>query len=159
MTTRAPAGQELSGPVPGPEPRDELGQASVELALVLPLLGLLLLAVIQVGLVVRAQLLVAQAAREAARAAAVDPDAEAAQKAAEAAAPLDAQRLLVKVGPRSSPGSLVRVDVSYTARTDVPLVGRLIGDVELHANATMRVEAAATVRAGQTGERSPGGEH
>jgi hypothetical protein len=34
----------------------------------------------------------------------------------------------------------VRIDIIYTAPTDVPLVGGLIGDVTLHASATMRVE-------------------
>jgi hypothetical protein len=34
----------------------------------------------------------------------------------------------------------VRVDVTYSAPTDVPLIGGLIGDVTLHATATMRVE-------------------
>lgn len=157
MAARAPAGQTPAGREP--ERRRELGQASVELALVLPLLALLLLAVIQVGLLVRAQLLVVQAAREAARAAAVDPGASAAQRAAEASSPLDSKRLVVKVGPRASPGSLVRVEVSYTAETEVPLVGRLIGDVELRANAAMRVETATAFRAGQTGQSTVGGEH
>ena len=58
----------------------EGGQATVEVALLLPLLALLLLAVVQVGLVVRDQVLVTHAAREAARAAAVDPQLEAARR-------------------------------------------------------------------------------
>ena len=45
-------------------------QATVELALVLPVVATLLLAVVQVGLVVRDQIRVTHAAREAARAAA-----------------------------------------------------------------------------------------
>ncbi|MGH9185287.1 MAG: TadE family protein, partial [Acidimicrobiales bacterium] len=44
------------------------GQATVELALVLPFVALVLLAVAQTALVVRAQVLVTHAAREAARA-------------------------------------------------------------------------------------------
>jgi Flp pilus assembly protein TadG len=54
----------------------------VELALVLPLVLLLLLGVVQVGLVVRDQILVVHAAREAAREAAVDPAPGAARRAA-----------------------------------------------------------------------------
>ena len=50
------------------------GQATVELALVLPLVVFGLLAILQVGLVVRDQVAVVHAAREAARAASVDPD-------------------------------------------------------------------------------------
>src|SRR5207247_8954779 len=63
--------------------RDD-GQAAVELALVLPLVALLLLVLVQVGLVVRDQVLVVHAAREAAREAAVDAAPEAARRAAEA---------------------------------------------------------------------------
>src|SRR5215831_11616137 len=52
----------------------ESGQSTVEFAFVLPLVVLAALAVIQVGLVVRDQLGVVHAAREAARAASVDRD-------------------------------------------------------------------------------------
>jgi hypothetical protein len=34
----------------------------------------------------------------------------------------------------------VQVEIDYTAPTDVPLVGGLLGDITLHASATMRVE-------------------
>ena len=52
----------------------ERGQATVEFALVMPLIVFGLLAILQVGLVVRDQVAVIHAAREAARAASVDPD-------------------------------------------------------------------------------------
>jgi hypothetical protein len=120
--------------------RYERGQATVEAALVLPLVVLLLLAVVQVGLLVRAEVLVTHAAREAARSAAVDADPQAATRAAGLATTLDAHRMTVRVEGRSGPGSRVRVDITYTAPTDVPLVGALLGDVTLHASATMRVE-------------------
>ena len=68
-------GQVSVGPVR--RRRGDGGQASVELALVLPLVVLLLLAVVQLGLLVRDQILVVHAAREAAREAAVDPAADA----------------------------------------------------------------------------------
>jgi len=64
------------------------GQASVELALVLPLVVVLLLVVVQVGLVVRDQILVVHAAREAAREAAVDTSADAPRRAALASSTL-----------------------------------------------------------------------
>ena len=48
---------------------DDAGQAAVEVALVLPFLALVLLLVVQTALVVRDQVLVVHAAREAARAA------------------------------------------------------------------------------------------
>ena len=55
-------------------PPSERGQATVELALVLPMVFACLLAVIQVSVVVRDQIAVQHAAREAARAASVDRD-------------------------------------------------------------------------------------
>jgi Flp pilus assembly protein TadG len=118
----------------------ECGQATVEAALVLPLVVLLLLAVVQVGLVVRAEVLVTHAAREAVRSAAVDADPQAAAKAASGSTTLDPHRMTVQVHGRNGPGSDVEVDVTYTMPTDVPLVGALLGDVTLHATATMRVE-------------------
>ena len=100
----------------------------------------LLMLVLQVGLVARDQVLVVHAAREAARVAAVDPDDAAVAAAARSATPLDSARLRVAVGPRGVPGAIVRVEVTYRSPTDMPLVGGLSGDVELHASAAMRVE-------------------
>ena len=120
--------------------RCERGQATVEAALVLPLVVLVLLAVVQVGLLVRAEVLVTHAAREAARSAAVDPDPDAPVEAATSATTLDPDRMHVQVQGRNGPGSRVQVDITYTAATDVPLVGGLIGDVTLRATTTMRVE-------------------
>ena len=118
----------------------EGGQASVEAALVLPLVITMILAVVQVGLVVRAEVLVTHAAREAARAAAVNADPQAAVSAAKLATTLDGERMTVAVRGRDGPGSRVQVEVTYSLPTDVPLVGSLLGDVTLHAEATMRVE-------------------
>lgn len=120
--------------------RGDEGQAAVELALVLPLVVALLLAVLQVGLIVRDQVLVVHAAREAARVAAVDPDPEAASRAAVEASDLRAARLHVTVTERGEPGSRVRVEVRYRVATDVPLVGAALGDLTLVGGATMRVE-------------------
>ena len=120
--------------------RGDGGQASVELALVLPLVLVLLLAVVQVGLLVRDQILVVHAAREAAREAAVDPDAGGPRRAALASSTLDDGRLAVTSTGRGGPGTRVRVEVRYRAPTTVPLVGAAVGDVTLGASATMRVE-------------------
>jgi Flp pilus assembly protein TadG len=116
------------------------GQAAVEFTLILPLLLVLLLALVQVGLVVRDQILVVHAAREAARQMAVDPSAEAARQAAEAASTLDPSRLEISVGDRGKAGSRVRVTARYRAPTGVPVVGEAVGDLQLTATATMRVE-------------------
>lgn len=114
----------------------ERGQATVELALVLPVLVLALLAVIQVGLVVRDNVEVVHAAREAARAASVDPDPGRAVQAAHHTLPGSH----VHVGDRPAVGEPITVEVTYTSRTKLPLVGALFPDPELHAEASMRVE-------------------
>ena len=120
--------------------RADEGQASVELALVLPLVVTLLLAVVQLGLLVRDQILVVHAAREAVREAAVDPAADAPRKAALASSTLDESRMTVTATGRGATGSRVRVEVAYRAPTAVPLLGSTLGDLTLRASATMRVE-------------------
>lgn len=122
--------------------RDE-AQSTVELALLLPVVVLLLLAVLQVGLLARDVVLVAHAAREAARVAATEPGAAAPRAAALAGSGLEGARLEVTTSGRAGPGSRVRVDVTYRAPTSVPLVGALLGDHVVRAAATMRVEGPA----------------
>ncbi len=116
--------------------RGERGQATVEFAFLLPLIVLSLLAVIQVGLVVRDQLGVVHAARQAARAASVDPDPGRAVRAAHRTLPGAA----VEVGERPKVGEEIRVTVHYTSVTDLPLVGILFPDPDLHATSVIRVE-------------------
>ncbi|MEX1006490.1 MAG: TadE family protein [Acidimicrobiia bacterium] len=116
--------------------RHERGQATVEFAFLLPLIVLAALAVIQVGLVVRDQMGVVHAAREAARAASVDRDPEAPVRAAHHTLP-GAQ---VSVGARPQVGGEITVSVKYHSVTSLPLVGALFPDPDLHASATMRVE-------------------
>lgn len=106
----------------------------------LPLVALLLLLVVQAALVVRDQVLVVHAAREAARAAAVDPSGEAPSRAALAAAPLDAARLTVRVSPGGRGGEPVTVTLSYRSETFAPMIGPLLPDVVLHGRASMRRE-------------------
>ena len=112
----------------------------MELALVLPLVVMLLLAVVQLGLLVRDQILVVHAAREAAREAAVDPAPDAARRAAAASSTLAEPRLTVTATGRGTVGSRVRVEVAYKSPTAVPLLGAAMGDLTLRASATMRVE-------------------
>jgi len=118
----------------------DLGQTTVELALVLPLVLLTLLFVVQVGLIARDQLLVVHAAREAARAAAVgDTDQQVRQVTARAGS-LAATRLHVSVTRRGGHGGDVDVLVRYRSVTDLPLVGVLVPDVDLQATVVMRQE-------------------
>lgn len=125
--------------VAGPAARDagtERGQAAVELALALPVVVLLLLGMLQVALVGRDQLAIELAAREAARAAAVSADPVAAARlAAERITTLRPLQVAVSTG-----AAAVTVTVTHPSATDVAMVGRLIGDVDLRSTVTMALE-------------------
>ena len=112
----------------------------MELALVLPAIVMLALLIVQVALVATDALLVHHAAREAARAGAVEPESGVATAAAVGAAGLDSSRLAVVLSGGRSRGDALSVQVRYSSPTGVPLVGSLIGDVDLSATVTMRVE-------------------
>jgi len=116
-----------------------MGQASVELALCLPVVASLLLLVVQAGLVVVDQVAVVQAAREAARRASVDPDPEAPRRAA-LGGRLTPGRTAVSVERVAGRPDLARATIRHRAATDVPVVGGLLPDIELEAVATMAVE-------------------
>lgn len=119
---------------------NDRGQSTVELALILPVVVMLALAVVQVGLVVRDQIRVVHAAREGARAAAVSAEAHVADAAVERNGGLSGDRVSVSTSGRGGVGTDVTVVVEYRARTDLPLVGPLLPDLVLTAAATMRVE-------------------
>lgn len=118
----------------------ERGQATVELALVLPLVVIFALIVVQAALVANAQLLASHAAREGARAAAVDPDPAVARGAAVGAISAPGSRLDVSLSGGVVKGERLTVTVVYRVPTDVPLVGLLVGDVTVRSSVTMRVE-------------------
>lgn len=120
--------------------RGQNGQATVEVALILPLLVLFAFLVAQAGLVAKDLLLVHHAAREAARAAAVDPTPSTALAAASSAGRLDASRLSVSLSGGVERGSTTTAVVHYRSPTNLPLIGRLVGDIDLEAAVTMRVE-------------------
>lgn len=120
--------------------RDESGQATLELALGLPLLALLLAGLVEVGMLVSDQSRIWHAAREAARVAVVDPDLTGATAAAERAglAPLE-----VDVSPPPQlrrQGDPLTVSVAYEPQPRVPLFGLLLDRIELNARAVMRIE-------------------
>jgi Flp pilus assembly protein TadG len=120
----------------------ERGSAVVEFALVLPILLLLCLALVQVGLLARDQLLLVQAARAGSRQAALDPEDSAVRSAALDAAPgLDPARVEVTVVRAGGLGKPVEVTVDYGASIAVPLAGLFFpSEVRLEASTTMRQE-------------------
>jgi len=117
-------------------PRPGGGQATVELACILPAVMLLVLLLVQAALLVRDQVLTINAAREAAREASVgSPHARVV-----AAANRVLDGAVVEVERAARIGEPVRARVTFVARTDVPLVGALLPEVELVSTATMRAE-------------------
>ncbi|MEP7201092.1 MAG: TadE family protein [Ilumatobacteraceae bacterium] len=114
----------------------DTGQAVVELALSLPLLFMFLLGIVQLVVVVRDQQAVQFAAREAARAASVAASSGVSAQGAAARAinlrPLD-------VATSSSDGTIT-VTVSHITHTDVPMIGVLLPDITVTAEATMALE-------------------
>ncbi len=118
--------------------RSQSGQATVELALLLPVVVILLLAVLQVALVARDVVLVTHATREAARAAAVGEDPVA---AARAAGGLDSGRLEVAVeGADGESGGRATVIVRYRSPTDVALIGPVLPEIRMRSSAQARRE-------------------
>lgn len=105
----------------------------------LPLLFGLFLLIVQVGLVVRDQVLVVHAAREAARVAAIDGDAARAIDAGRSATALVAGRLEIVVHPG---GDRVTATVRYRSPVVVPLLRRVRAEVPLSASVTMHDEGA-----------------
>jgi Flp pilus assembly protein TadG len=114
----------------------DTGQATVELALSLPLLFMFLLGIVQLVVIVRDQLAVQLAAREAARASAVAISSSAvAQGTADRAVSLRPLIVATRVAIDT-----VTVTVSHVTRTDVPLIGALLPDITVNATATMALE-------------------
>ena len=117
--------------------RDDRGQATVELALCLPLVALIAAALVEVGSIAVDRSRVWHAAREAARVAIVDADPQAIRAAATRDLPLSVQ---VEPPPEARiQGEPLRVHVTYE-REIVPLLGALLGEVEMSADAVMRIE-------------------
>src|SRR5947207_14493273 len=97
----------------------ESGQATAELAMVFPVVLLLALMLVQAALVLRDDLVLVDAAREAARAASLDPDPARSARAAAAVLP----GATVRADPRPAVGELVPVRVSYRSAPALPPVG------------------------------------
>lgn len=127
--------------------RRERGSAALELALVLPLALMAALALVQVGLLSRDASVVALAAREGSREAAVNLDDGAVREAALRSG-LAEERTDVDVKRSGSVGDPVTVSVLYRAALVVPYVDWLFpGEVELAAEVSMRQEAGGSATA------------
>jgi hypothetical protein len=117
------------------------GSAAVELALVLPLALTAALALLQVGLLSKDALVVAQAAREGAREAAVSTDERRVRQAVLRAGGLIDERTEVGIDRVGTVGDPVIVRVTYSVPMVVPFVEWLFPtNVALESEATMRQE-------------------
>ena len=114
------------------------GQATVEFALLLPVAALLLLAFVQLGVVVHDRVMVTHAAREGVRVAAVGGTDDEVRRAVEQSSGLTPARLEVRV---ERAGRVVTVSVTYVVATEIPLVGVLVDDAVMSAQARMQTEA------------------
>jgi hypothetical protein len=117
------------------------GSATVELALVLPLAFFVALALVQVGLLAKDSLTVANAAREGAREAAVTRDEGRVRDAVLRTGSLSEERTVVVVERPGSVGAAVTVTVRYRSPMLVPFVKWLFPDeVALQSSVAMRQE-------------------
>lgn len=123
-------------------PCRERGAAAVEFALVVPLLLLLVLGIAEFGRAYNLSTTLSGAAREGARAMALQNSTSAAVSAAQAAAPgISLGASQISVSPSSCPTSstgpttLVQVSISYPMRF---LSGRFGTSVTLHGTGVMR---------------------
>lgn len=125
--------------IPSESTRSQSGQATVEFALVLVALVGVVWALLSLCLVVRDQVLVTHASREAARTYAVTRSIDAATQAARDRSGLG-ENLLVTVEPQAD--NLARLTVSLNISSRVPLVGRVRPDLQLQSSLITYVEPA-----------------
>jgi hypothetical protein len=114
----------------------EQGQATVELALVLPLIFGMLALLFQIALVARDEIVVVHAARDAVREATVSRD----PGLIAAAARRNLPGATVRIVRRGRVGEPVEVSITYVSHTELPLVGALVPDLTLHSASVMSVE-------------------
>jgi len=116
--------------------RDERGQATVEFALILPLVLALLMLLVQIGLVGRDELLVVHAARDAVREATLTASSAAVERVARRTLPGAVARIV----RRGAVGEPVEVQIAYVSHTSLPLIGAFLPDLTMHGASVMRVE-------------------
>lgn len=120
------------------------GQATVEMALVLPVLLLVLLGIVEFGRLLHAQLQLQHAAREGVRLGITGaPDADIEQRVLDAAPTLDPARLSVLIAPPADQrqrGASLTVTLEYTFVTVYPLIPGWPAPVPLRAFLVMRMD-------------------
>ena len=120
-----------------PDDRGDRGQATVEFALTIPVLLLVLLGAVQVFVLLVDRLHLVHVTRDATRAASVSGDPSAA-----------VERVVARAWPDrvvsydvNDDGDLVSVRIELTNPTDVPIIGRFLPDVQFGESLTMLAES------------------
>ncbi|MEA2434021.1 MAG: hypothetical protein QOG54_1478 [Actinomycetota bacterium] len=116
------------------------GQATVELALCLPVLALLAASVFEIGALAGDRARLWQAAREAARTATVESDLDVVKAAAERGGLQPIELVVDPPAEFRRQGDPVTVTLTFDPPATVPLLGELFSPIELHAQASMRIE-------------------
>lgn len=124
--------------------KNNRGQALVEFALILPVLLLLVVGVMEFGLIINQYMVVAEAAREGARSAALgDSNAIVTTVVKTAASPIDTSQLTIAISPNTTRvrGSGVTVTVTKPVQAITNLINPFFpAGFAVQGTATMRVE-------------------
>lgn len=122
------------------EMKKEKGQSLVEFALVLPLLLLLLFGIVDFGRVFHAYLTIDHVGREVARAVSVGSDEATINNIIlKNGASINLTRTDVDITPAES-GHDAEITIQYPITFLTPVIGDLVGPLELKDSTTMRVE-------------------
>lgn len=124
--------------------KNNRGQAIVEFALVIPWLILLIVGIMEFGLILNQYMVVAEAAREGARSAALGGDDATVSNVVKAAVPspsMDRTKVQVTITPSTrTRGSAVTVTVTYPLKTITQMMSVFFTDPSVSGSATMRME-------------------
>ncbi len=124
--------------------KNHRGQTLVEFALVIPWLILLVVGVMEFGLILNQYMVVAEAAREGARSAALGGDDATVTGVVKGAVPspgMDSNQIKVTVVPATrTRGNSVTVTVTYPLKTITKMMSGFFTQGTVQGSATMRVE-------------------
>ena len=117
-----------------------LGQATLEFALLLPALMLIVMFSVQVFLLTRDQMMLLHAARVASRAVAISNDPSLAQSVVVGSTQLDPHHLTVSVLGDAQPGEEVTLRLEYRSQVAFALFRLMVDEVVIEEELVMRAE-------------------